>query len=329
MDENKAEIPVLKTNAELENIIKESETSDVVYSSYKDFYKGAKGELRFKAEGLFKKAKEKGLSIEEINIATLKENSVDFPGIGTVELPTYVVKVRGRDMSSNQVIVDGKQIDYFNRYQRYLAEKIWEKNVIRDEKGKILREKGRPAINKDIEYSLSDWEMFEIGKSLVEDKEFGLEKTITGACDRVIRKLMGENDWLYPEEARLLDEEFERVQEKIESQGNMDNEEYKGEKSSKPFIKTGERAFDRAADKTSDKVTEQKKATERQINYLKAKLKNAGIDPDNSAVIKEILRQGGFKQEDVSDLSTLQMSKLIENITSIIPKVKDELKLYN
>jgi len=61
-------------------------------------------------------------------------------------------------------------------------------------------------------FYLTDWEKFQIGKDIIEDKEFGLEKTITGACDRIIRKLMGENDWLSPQEARLLDEEFNSVQ---------------------------------------------------------------------------------------------------------------------
>jgi len=58
-------------------------------------------------------------------------------------------------------------------------------------------------VKENPEFYLTDWEKFQIGKDIIEDKEFGLEKTITGACDRIIRKLMGENDWLSPQEARL------------------------------------------------------------------------------------------------------------------------------
>jgi hypothetical protein len=116
-----------------------------------------------------------------------------------------MVKVRGRDMQTGQVIIDGKQIDYFNRYQKYLGEKIHGKNVLLDERGRVIKENRKPKTKPELDLYLDDWERFEVGRELLEDKEFGLEKTITGACDRVIRKLMGENDWLYPEEARLLD----------------------------------------------------------------------------------------------------------------------------
>jgi len=46
-------------------------------------------------------------------------------------------------------------------------------------------------VKENPEFYLTDWEKFQIGKDIIEDKEFGLEKTITGACDRIIRKLMG------------------------------------------------------------------------------------------------------------------------------------------
>jgi len=68
------------------------------------------GELRMKAEGLFKKAKEKGISIEDVSINILKENRAEFPGLGEVELPTFIVKIRGRDMSTGQIIVDGNRL---------------------------------------------------------------------------------------------------------------------------------------------------------------------------------------------------------------------------
>jgi hypothetical protein len=67
---------------------------------------------------------------------TLRENQVDFPGIGAVELPTYVVKVKGKDLKSQQMMVDAKQIDYFNRYQSYVAGRIENKNTVRDDKGR-------------------------------------------------------------------------------------------------------------------------------------------------------------------------------------------------
>ena len=273
----------------------EDRTPEVVYDTDKDFYKGIGGELRLKAEGLFKKAKEKGISIEEITITALKENQVEFPGIGNVELPAFIVKVKGLH-AGGQTIIDGKQIDYYNRYQRYVAERIEKKNILRDEKGKTIRENGRPKVKNELELALSEWERFEIGKDLIDDKEFGLEKTITGACDRVIRKLMGENDWLYPDEARLLDEEFNKVQNKIA-------QEQEARRQGLPGVS--------------------KKATERQISYLKAKIKNSGMDPENSAVIREILRLGGFDPVKIDELSTGDMSKLIDSIGGIIPKVRD------
>jgi hypothetical protein len=263
--------------------------SEVVYNKEKDFYKGAGGELRMRAEGLFKKAKEKGISIEDVSINLVKENKVNFPGIGKLELPVYLVKVRGKDMTNGQVIVDGKQIDYYNRYQKYIAEKIEEKNAsIIEEEG--INEKGQDFKN-NLDYLLTDWEKFKIGKDLIEDKEFGLEKTITGACDRIIRKLMGENDWLYPEEARLLDEEFYYVQDKIS-------------KNTKKPVKTPD-----------------KKATIRQINYLKRKLKNAGLNADDEIVFKMVLKEAGF--ESLEEISIIDMSKIIEGLNNIILKVKE------
>lgn len=279
---------------------------EIIYSTEKDFYKGIGGELRFKAEGLFKKAKEKGISIEDIHITTLRENREEFPGVGTVELPTFVVQVKGKHIASGQIIVDGKQIDYFNRYKKYLADRLEDKNVQKDERGRAIRERGKVKPKEEVEFALSDWEKFQIAKSLLEDKEFGLEKTITGACDRVIRKLMGENDWLYPEEARLLEEEISTIQARIEREQE--------EKRAVPSVPAA------------------KKATERQINYFKVKLKNMGLDPAHPAALQEVLRQGGFDGKDLGDLSTADMSKLIDNITAIVGKVKEtgrEQKLFS
>lgn len=273
----------------------DGKSADIIYSAEKDFYKGVGGELRLKAEGLFKKAKEKGISIEEINITTLRENREEFPGVGIIELPTFVVQVRGKHMSSGQVIIDGKQIDYFNRYKKYLAEKLEDKNVQKDERGRKVREFGRVKPKEEIDLSLGEWERFQIAKSLLEDKEFGLEKTITGACDRVIRKLMGENDWLYPEEARLLDEEYTVVQGRIA----RDQEERKAS------------------------MPPARKATDRQLNFLKSKLKNLGLDPENAAVMREVIRQGGLDGRDIDELSTTDMSKLIDNIVTIAGKVRE------
>jgi len=250
--------------------------SEVVYNPEKDFYRGMSGELRFKAEGLFKKAKEKGISIEEVSIDILKESQVDFPWIGVIDLPAYIVEVKGRDIQTGQTVVDCKQIDYYNRYQKYLVEKIQSKKTT----------------------VLSEQDMFNIGRNLIADKEFGIEKTVTGACDRVIRKLMGENDWLYPDEIRLLDEEFDTVQKAISEEKEKRKTEY-----AMPY----------------------KKATERQINYLKARIKNSGMDPENERVMKEVLRQAGFGSVDLGELSTFSMSKLIEGINEVIPKVREEL----
>lgn len=281
---------------------KEVRTPSIVYSPEKDFYKGVGGKLRLKAEGLFKKAKEKGISIEEIDITTLRENQVEFPGIGVVNLPAYIVKVKGRDIESGQTIVDGKQIDYFNRYQRYIAEKIEDKNIVKDEKGRKIREDNETKVKSNVEMFLTEWERFEIGKSLVDDKEFGLEKTITGACDRVIRKLMGENDWLYPEEARLLDEEFNDVQRQI--------------------IKDEEK-------RKTDRPVHQKRATERQINYLKVRIKNLGLDPESEEVIKELMRLNGYENADLTELSTVDMSKVIDSLNDTVPRVKEALSRGN
>lgn len=277
---------------------RDEKTGEVTYKSDKDFYKGVNGEFRLKAEGLFKKAKEKGISIEEINIAALRENTAEFPGMGVTELPTYMVKVKGRHVASGQVIVDGKQIDYFNRYQKYLAQKIEQKNILKDEKGKAVREYGKIKLKDDPEFGLSEWELFEIGKGLVEDKEFGMEKAITGACDRVIRKLMGENDWLYPEEARLLDEEFNTVQEAIAKERENTGQSQGGQL--------------------------KKKATERQINYLKAKIKNLGLDPDSSETIKEILSSMGYDAKGLEDLNTVEMSRIIDNMHSVASRLKEK-----
>lgn len=274
--------------------------SDITYHTEKDFYKGMGGELRLKAEGLFKKAKEKGISLEDIEVSTMSSNHAEFPGIGSVELPAYMVKVRGRDMQTGQVIIDGKQIDYFNRYQKYLGEKIHGKNVLLDERGRVIKENRKPKTKPELDLYLDDWERFEVGRELLEDKEFGLEKTITGACDRVIRKLMGENDWLYPEEARLLDEEFNLVQSRIA------------------------REQDREPQSAKPAQMVQKKATDRQISYLKARIKNAGLDPEKEEVIREVLRISGSRETDLRELSTAEMSRLIDGIAGIIPQLPQQ-----
>lgn len=271
---------------------------EIIYNQEKDFYKAIGGELRMKAEGLFKKAKEKGISIEDVSINTLKENRAEFPGLGEVELPSFIVKIRGRDMTSGQIIVDGKQIDYYNRYQKYVAQRIEDKNTVRDENGKIAKGGKKAIVKENPEFSLTDWEKFRIAKDIIEDKEFGLEKTITGACDRIIRKLMGENDWLAPEEARLLDEEFNSVQSSI----------YKGqEKKQAGLVHTIKR-----------------KATERQINYFKQRIKNMGMNPDDSEVLARIFDAVGVEQTDIRELSIGDMSKIIESLNSIALKIKDE-----
>ncbi|GAE88606.1 hypothetical protein [Acetivibrio straminisolvens] len=268
---------------------------EIVYNQEKDFYRAIGGELRLKAEGLFKKAKEKGISIEDVSINILKENRAEFPGLGEVELPTFIVKIRGRDMTSGQIIVDGKQIDYYNRYQKYVAQIIEEKNMVKDEEAKHGK---KTIVKRKSGISLTDWEKFEIARDIINDKEFGLEKTITGACDRIIRKLMGENDWLAPEEARLLDEEFTSVQ----------NDIYKGQ----------EKKQARLANNLK------KKATPRQINYFKQRIKNMGMNPDDPGVLARIFDETGIKPADISELSIGDMSRIIESLNSVAPKIRNE-----
>ncbi len=291
--DQKDNIEFRETEDRLEEIDKPIE---IVYDTTKDFYKGIRGELRFKAEGLFKKAREKGISIENIEIATLKEESVEFPGLGNVELPTYVVKVRGMVLENQQTMVDGKQIDFYNRYQKYAAEKIEDKNLVKDEHEKAVYNNKRLVIKQNPDLNLSDWEKFEIGKAIIEDKEFGLEKTITGACDRVIRKLMGENDWLYPGEARLLEEEFNEIDKKAaarEAQG-------------------------------VDGVSA-RKASEKQLSYFKSRVRNMGLDPEDKSTIRAITDEVGIDYKPLEQFSISEMSRLIDSISRIAPIVKKKL----
>jgi len=285
-------------------------TADVVYSKDKDFYRGGSGELRLKAEGLFKKAKEKGISIESIEINVLRENKEEFPGVGLVELPTYLIKVVGKDLNSGQTIVDGKHLDFFNRYQNYVAEKIEAKNYVRDENGRVLRNNNKPRIKNDMDLVLTDKEKFFIAKELIDDKEFGLEKTITGACDRVIRKLMGENDWLLPGEAKLLDEEFKKVQSKIHGQSV----------NTQPVNLPAN-----ISKNTENEAAVNKKATARQVNYLKMKMKTTGIDPDNETLRKEFLKQAGFNNEQIEELNMSDMSMILDKFDQIATKVKESV----
>ncbi|WHH61045.1 hypothetical protein [Petroclostridium sp. X23] len=273
---------------------------DITYDKEKDFYVGAQGELRFKAEGLFKKAREKGISIDDVQVMTLKENNAEFPGIGLVELSTFIAKVKGKLLATGQTITDGKQIDYYNRYQKYMAKKIEQKNIMYDENGRMIWEEGRPKVKLNPDLFLTEWERFEIGKALVEDKEFGLEKTITGACDRVIRKLMGENDWLYPGEAALLDEEFEEVQDRIKKSREI-----------RP---------------SKENAAPVRKASDKQINYFKSKIKNAGLDAESDEVISIIMEEMGYKDMNMEDLSIGQMSKAIDSIYQVTSKVKERVQ---
>ncbi len=302
-------------------------TVDVVYSKDKDFYRGGSGELRYKAEGLFKKAKEKGISIESIEISVLKENREEFPGVGTVELPTYVIKVVGKDLNSGQSIVDGKHLDYFNRYQNYVAEKIEAKNLVRDEAGRVLRDNNKPRIKNDMDLTLTDKEKFLIAKELIDDKEFGLEKTITGACDRVIRKLMGENDWLFPGEVRLLDEEFKKVQAKINTpsvNAQAANTTQATNTTHSNITQTNATQVN-AARNVESEAAANKKATARQVNYLKVRMKTSGIDPDNENIRKEFLKQAGCENGLIEELNMADMSKILDKFDNIAAKVKESI----
>jgi hypothetical protein len=288
------------TTEENINVVESDELNrpiEIVYDTGKDFYKGIRGELRFKAEGLFKKAREKGISIEDIEISTIKESHAEIPGLGVIDLPTYVVKVKGMITESEQAMIDGKQMDFYNRYQKYVADVIYEKNVVKDERGKVVYSDKRPMMKKELDLGLNDWEKFQIGKALIEDKEFGLEKTITGACDRVIRKLMGENDWLYPGEARLLEEEFNEVDKK---------------------------AAERKIQKSEPSPT--KRASDKQIAYLKTKIKNSGLNPENPDIMLAIMEAGGYNNKKLEDLSISDASRLIDIVNNIIPSVKNKFE---
>lgn len=258
----------------MENDNLENSQSNVTFNRQKDFYKGMSGELRYKAEGLFKKAKEKGISIDDIKVEVVKEDYEDFPGVGKVYLPTYFAQIKGSIKENGQNMADGKLIDYYNKYQKYVSQYI-------DKKNRNV---------KDINLNLDDTEKFRIAKQLIDDKEFGLEKTITGACDRLIRKLMGENDWLYPKEAQMLDEEFNEVDRKVHEQ------------------KTNEQSSIR-------------KATDKQISYFKTKIKNLGVEPKDE-IISGIIKKAGYNK-GIDDLSTQEMSYLIDNISNIVAQDKD------
>lgn len=273
------------------------QADEVFYDTEKDFYEGARGELRFNAEGLLKKAKEKGISIEKVDIITLNKKTVDFPGIGSMDLDAYVVKVKGKELSTGREVADVKQIDYFNIYQKYIAEKIQNKDTARHRKQKQSGDDKIQSDNLPGEHLLTNWEKFEIGKAIIDDKEFGLEKTVTGACDRVIRKLMGENHWLYPKEAKMLETEFNEVNKRIQKEAN----------------KT-----------TSPMKTTTKKASERQKNYLKVKIKNSGFNPDSQEILNRVVSEMGFKNKTIDDLSMTEMSKVIENVPTVLSKLSQQ-----
>ena len=74
-----------------------------------------------------------------------------------------------------------------------------------------------------------------------------------------------------------------------------------------------------------DASTTKKKATERQINYLKQKLKNMGVDTDNSTAINGIIKEMGFESKDISELTIGEMSKIIDGLNTIVPKIKEML----
>jgi hypothetical protein len=253
--------------------------NEIVYDKVKDFYKAMGGELRYKAEGLFKKAKEKGISIEDIEMNLLNEENVEIPGLGKINLPTYFIKVKGVTDEDNRTIVDGKQISFYNIYQKYLADKIAKKNA------KTTKDKA--------EFELNEWELFEVGKAVVQDKEFGVEKTITGACDRVIRKLMGENDWITWGEAKLLEDEFNEVDRRITEQRL-----------------------------SKDKEDEERKASERQLKYFRGLIKNAGMDDEDQRTIHNILKVSGIKKEKLEDLVVSEMSRLIQHSDKVFLQAK-------
>lgn len=273
------------------------QSDSVSYSVDKDFYEGIGGELRFNAEGLHKKSKEKGISIKNVEIIPLAQKSTEFPGIGNVDLPAYIARVIGKQMSTEREIADVKQIDYFNMYQKYVADKLEIKNskllgnIVDAPDNKMNEGKKVP------QFFLTDWERFEIGKAIIEDKEFGLEKTVTGACDRVIRKLMGENDWLYLKEAEMLESEFNDVDRRKQL---------------------------RESTKNIDSNKTYKRASEKQKNYLKMRIKNGGLNPDSQETINRVVSETGFINKTIDELSMAEMSKVIESIPQVLPKLREQ-----
>lgn len=273
------------------------QSNSVSYSVDKDFYEGIGGELRFNAEGLHKKAKEKGISIKNVEIIPLARKSAEFPGIGNVDLPAYIARVIGEQMSTEREIADVKQIDYFNMYQKYVANRLEIKNSKLSDNIVDAPDNKMNEGKKVPQFFLTDWERFEIGKAIIEDKEFGLEKTVTGACDRVIRKLMGENDWLYLKEAEMLESEFNDV---------------------------NRRKQQHYSTKSADSSKTYKRASERQKNYLKMKIKNAGLNPDSKETINRVVSEMGFTNKTIDELSMAEMSKVIESIPQVLPKLREQ-----
>jgi len=106
---------------------------------------------------------------------------------------------------------------------------------------------------------------------------------------------MGENDWLSPQEARLLDEEFNSVQSSMQ----------------------------KSQEKKQKELIRKKKATPRQINYFKQRIKNMGMNPDDPKMLSKIFDRVGIEPADISELSIADMSKIIESLNDIAPKIRE------
>jgi len=85
---------------------------------------------------------------------------------------------------------------------------------------------------------------------------------------------MGENDWLSPQEARLLDEEFNSVQSSMQK-----------------------------VRRKTEGVDPEKESNPRQINYFKQRIKNMGMNPDDPKMLSKIFDRVGIEPADISELS--------------------------
>ena len=50
------------------------------------------------------------------------------------------------------------------------------------------------------------------------------------------------------------------------------------------------------------------------------------MDPDDPVVLSNIFVEMGIEQKDIDDLSVGEMSKIIESLSSVVSKIKDDMQ---